>query len=657
MANETIYPYGAGGTLPSNIGLVNDYVTGGANVALTAQAGKDLNEDIRTILGTDIDISSIPKKSKGYIDSSTNKYSASASNTGSFLAVTVGQKYRITAPEGITCSYAFVTSDTVSGSTTPPYVSGTSRNGLSAGSTVVVIIPDTCTYLQFNRDYGSSPHTPQSIILLDDQRLTKIEEDIDDINEHFPDISEQFDIINKDVKELRIDTDNLINGIFGRRSIIPTWTDGQGINCDTGASTSSEVLSRTDYLSVDGYEQLEITVNVSTVTTTTRGLAFYDEDYTYISGYPYPYNTSAEENSFRVVTYNIPSNAKFFRTCFYTSLLQNFSCIRIDSDSKDELYSDIIRETNEFNFEEEKPKFTIGSTEIYHHPAIEGGTTAGTTTAGMYELYDALVTAYPQWFARLEDIGTSSNNVGIRCYRIRNNENAVWTLGHYNNNVWDNYYAYRKFLINGGTHGDERSAVWGVYYFVKTLLESDDNWAMFIKSNIEIHIIPILNPYGVDNNQRRNANNVDINRQFSNNTCVETEALKNYATSLKPFAFLDCHNVSKDDGNYLGYIGTKDTHPNIGMMMRLANAMIALCQDDWSDLATAGGVLTRPYVYGCLGQNYTAAVAWIVNNVTRNAFVLEGLNVGSSSTNGKPMAKLHIDMLANLIPLLMKIAQ
>lgn len=46
MANSTIYPYGTGGTLPSNIGIINDLTTGGADKALSAQQGVVLRETI-----------------------------------------------------------------------------------------------------------------------------------------------------------------------------------------------------------------------------------------------------------------------------------------------------------------------------------------------------------------------------------------------------------------------------------------------------------------------------------------------------------------------------------------------------------------------------------------------------------------------------------
>lgn len=49
MANQTVYPYGTGGSLPSSIGIINDCVTGGADKAFSAEQGKYLNQrSVRT---------------------------------------------------------------------------------------------------------------------------------------------------------------------------------------------------------------------------------------------------------------------------------------------------------------------------------------------------------------------------------------------------------------------------------------------------------------------------------------------------------------------------------------------------------------------------------------------------------------------------------
>ena len=51
MANTTIYPYGTNGQLPSSIGVINDLTTGGADKALSAEMGKELNNNLLPITG------------------------------------------------------------------------------------------------------------------------------------------------------------------------------------------------------------------------------------------------------------------------------------------------------------------------------------------------------------------------------------------------------------------------------------------------------------------------------------------------------------------------------------------------------------------------------------------------------------------------------
>lgn len=584
--------------------------------------------EIQKILSVSIDFSTLTSLNNAYITSS-NKWASSTSNRGSIIPVIPGERYLITAGSE-TCDYAFLTNNTVSSGGTPAFVSGTVRNTIESGQTEIITIPSGCNYLQFNRTYGSTAdHTPQYAGLYL-ERIDKLEEKT---NENSTDLATIKPVVQM-----------LAQGKFGYTGVVPEWTNGKGVVVGTGELVDSSLLSATDYVATGENTRIELTVSVSNQTNTTRGIAFYDADKNYLSSIAYPYDYSLSARTYRKIQYQIPEEAAYFRTCLYTEFLQYFECFLINDN--------IIPASSGIS----KDDYVIGQPEIYHHPAIEQGT-KGTTAAEIWGLYDDLVTQYPQWFRRETDIGVSSNNVAIRRYSLRNNENAVWTLGDYTNNVWANYYKYRKVLINAGTHGNEQSAVWGAYYFIKAVLESTENWAAFIRSNIEIQIVPILNPYGIDNNTRENANNVDINRQFSNTTCVEAQALKQCAIDLEPFCFLDCHSVGLTHGNYIGYIGVKKTHPNIGMMMRIANAMMAICQDDWTPLAQSVGLNNRPYMYGCLGANYTAAVSWMVDNVTLNAFVLEGLNVALNSVYGKPIAKIHVDLLANLIPAFMKIKQ
>ena len=44
MTNQTVYPFGTGGSLPSGVGIINDMTTGGADMALSAEVGKNIGE-------------------------------------------------------------------------------------------------------------------------------------------------------------------------------------------------------------------------------------------------------------------------------------------------------------------------------------------------------------------------------------------------------------------------------------------------------------------------------------------------------------------------------------------------------------------------------------------------------------------------------------
>lgn len=146
MANQTVYPYGTGGSLPSSIGIVNDFTTGGSDKALSAEKGKDLGQAVFDINGT-INLSSL----------TVNNYSLGSNNNWGTLGkhivptVTPGEKI-ILSVVGVSGSdggfYAFFTSAYTPPSSTssaPPYVSG-GRVWLDTG-TIVLTVPEGAAYL------------------------------------------------------------------------------------------------------------------------------------------------------------------------------------------------------------------------------------------------------------------------------------------------------------------------------------------------------------------------------------------------------------------------------------------------------------------------------------------------------------------------------
>lgn len=129
-------------------------------------------------------------------------------------------------------------------------------------------------------------------------------------------------------------------------------------------------------------------------------------------------------------------------------------------------------------------------------------------------------------------------------------------------------------LITTGVHGNEKSAVYGAYEFVKQMIENPQNSQGLhdLKSNFTIRIIPIVNPGGFNRKFRNNLLEVDINRNFSKGW----ETLEHNAKGKGPysereakivqewlaehnqaFAYVDYHNFTRN-GKSIGMPERKD---------------------------------------------------------------------------------------------------
>lgn len=71
-------------------------------------------------------------------------------------------------------------------------------------------------------------------------------------------------------------------------------------------------------------------------------------------------------------------------------------------------------------------------------------------------------------------------------------------------------------MIDACLHGFEKTAFYGWYFFFKDVIENwEENTSLAaIRSGVEIHFIPVANPWGFDNDIRKNYNGVNLNRNF-----------------------------------------------------------------------------------------------------------------------------------------------
>lgn len=137
--------------------------------------------------------------------------------------------------------------------------------------------------------------------------------------------------------------------------------------------------------------------------------------------------------------------------------------------------------------------------------------------AQIYELYDALVLQYPDYISKV-DYGLDQSGE----YHIYGYNFFPETIEDEHSVITTDPYPVPKISIRGGIHGDGTDAgdppemICALYFF---LSEICNNWKSsdvlnYLRWNIRFSVLPIMNPWGVENKSRRNSRQVDINRNF-----------------------------------------------------------------------------------------------------------------------------------------------
>jgi hypothetical protein len=180
------------------------------------------------------------------------------------------------------------------------------------------------------------------------------------------------------------------------------------------------------------------------------------------------------------------------------------------------------------------------------------------TLQSIYDAYDELCAQYPLWFKREEDIGLDeSETYPMRHYTLRMQNPLITNDRAGNNeNLWDDsLYKYKRIIVQASIHSDERYSTLGCYLAIKDILESQEDWAVFIKSNFIIDLLPCSNPWGAANGWSSvNVNGYNLNRTYFNNIQAENQNIIDLIQELKPkglIAVIDCHNTGTGDGYFV----------------------------------------------------------------------------------------------------------
>ena len=265
----------------------------------------------------------------------------------------------------------------------------------------------------------------------------------------------------------------------------------------------------------------------------------------------------------------------------------------------------------------------FGGSQFYLSEATADSETYITTMtiAELYAFYDDLCLRYPKLIQRANDIGMdASNTYEIREYIVKF-KNPIICRGEIASgdidvdtitNLWDSEYNNNIFALSSGIHGNEKAGAYGLALAIEEILNSNDQFATFIKSNFELHIVPCVNPYGFQNSTRNNSNNVDINRDFFGFTQAETIAFKNWIDNIsnRTVALIDSHGTT-------GYYPFFEVVNNDRFYMGICNLcmrFITAIQNNWKQFYASHGLDKYPYCY-IVQSTYSGTKATYLSNI------------------------------------------
>lgn len=290
----------------------------------------------------------------------------------------------------------------------------------------------------------------------------------------------------------------------------------------------------------------------------------------------------------------------------------------------------------------------------------DNSVTLAASAADVYSLYDDLVTAYPAYVSK-----AAKSSGGTTLYEY------TFTTGDYNDNsgMRGRNPVIKKplCLLTAGVHGNEKSAVMGMYAFCRALCTKDYRLADLAES-ITFKVIPLVCPDGFDADTRTNANGVNINRNFASSTWQltspgvdysgaapgdqeETQIVQNWLTANKNDAavYIDWHNsmaylneISSFLGKYdsealkwkkLYLIATNKIIPYWANVRRLANNDI---------MAYTGG--------GILPDSATGSAASYGRDLDIPTFTMEtSKNVDSTGDHSNFTIGIGVEAFANMM--------
>lgn len=153
------------------------------------------------------------------------------------------------------------------------------------------------------------------------------------------------------------------------------------------------------------------------------------------------------------------------------------------------------------------------------------------TTFGQNTSYSTFITAWKTLitghggYVTETELGNASDNQKIYLYDFKPSR------------ITNQRTNMPKIVIVACQHGTEKSNVYGLYYFVKNLLNkwNESPVLEYLRNHVEIMIIPVLNTYGFDHFAYKNANGVNLNRNYDANWVLLADTTSDQYGGAAPF--------------------------------------------------------------------------------------------------------------------------
>ena len=174
-----------------------------------------------------------------------------------------------------------------------------------------------------------------------------------------------------------------------------------------------------------------------------------------------------------------------------------------------------------------------------------------------------------------------------------------------NREIWSVSFGRGPFVVLmwSQMHGDEptaTSALFDLYEYIRR--HQDEPAVAHLLSRLTVHTVPMLNPDGAERFQRRNVQNIDINRDALDLATPEARLLKSLRDSLNPKVGCNLHNQ-----NWRTSVG-----PPQKQMKGAAISLLSVAYDEARSM-NDGRVLTKklgalirdslePYALGRIGR-------------------------------------------------------